>query len=206
MLRAILIALAFVLVVAGPSQAALLFDDVSRADFTSGRVAEFSPLAAITVSAPTSINQIGALVDLNAPGHLKFLVFDLNSNALLFSTGSTAYADDGLTYKLSPVFPDFVLIPGITYGIGAIADVAALWSINNSSSNNDFTQNNITADDDRNGNVTIFAAPTLGAEGTAMIMVQLYGGPVPEPATLGLLATGFAMLTVAGRRLRGRRS
>src|SRR5215831_17907174 len=172
MLRAILIASALVFVVAGPSQAALLFDDVSRADFTSTRPAENSPLAAITVSAPVAINQIGALVDLNSAGNLRFLIFDLNSHALLFSTGSTAYADDGLTYKVSPVFLDFVLTPGITYGIGAIADVGGLWSTNNSSAGNNFTQNSVTANDDRNGNVTIFAAPTLSTDGSAMIMVQ----------------------------------
>ena len=204
-LRATLIASVLVLITAGPSGAALLFDDVARADFESGRGAEFSPLAAITVSAPIAINQIGARVDLNSDGHLRFLIFDLNSQALLFSTASGAYIDDGLTYKLSPVF-SFVLNPGITYGIGAIADVGGAWSINNSSGNNDFTQNNITADDDRNGNVSNFVAPALGFEGTAMIMVRLYGGPVPEPATLSFLAAGFAMLAVGGRRLRRRRS
>lgn len=205
-LRALLIASALVFVAADPSQAGLLFDDASRADFTSTRSAGDSPLAAITVSAPTAINQIGALVDLNADGNLKFLIFDLNSHALLFSTGSTAYLDDGLHYKVSPVFSDFVLNPGITYGIGAIANVGGQWSTNNASANNPFTQSNITADDNRNGNVLNFAAPTLGLEGTAMIMVQLYGAPVPEPATLSLLSGAFAMLTVAGRRLRGRRS
>jgi hypothetical protein len=180
----------------------LLFDNSSRADFTSSRGAESSPLAAITVSTSTSIDQIGAMVDLNSNGDLKFLIFNLDTHQLLFSTGSTAFVDNGLTFKVSSVFADFTLNPGITYGIGAIADVAGLWSINNNSAGNPFTENNITASDDRNGNVLNFNAPALGNEGTAMIMVQLYGGTqaVPEPTTIGSMAMGLLALAFVHRR------
>lgn len=194
---------------ASPCSASLLFDNVSRADFTSVRGAGNSPLAAITVSAATNIDQIGARVDLGADGNLKFLIFNLDTTALLFSTGSTAYTDDGLTFKVSPVFSSFTLNPGIVYGIGAIADVAGNWSTNNSSSGNPFTQNNITASDDRNGNVSNFASPSLGADGLAMIIVQLYGGTppaaVPEPATLAPLTLACGGLVLAARRRYGGR-
>jgi len=130
MLRLALIVMAVVLVAVSPASATLLFDDISRANSSPPRDLERgSPLAAITVSVLTSINQIGARMDLNSSGNLKFLIFDLNSHGLLFGTGPTAYADDGLTFKVSPVFSDFVLTPGIVYGIGAIADVAGNWSV-----------------------------------------------------------------------------
>ena len=111
----------------------IIFDNISRVDFQSIRAAQNSPLAAITVSVATDIDQIGVHNDLAADGNLKFLIFDLNTNALLFSTGSQAFVDNGLTFKLSNAFAAFTLLPGITYGIGAIADVAGNWSTNNAS-------------------------------------------------------------------------
>jgi len=181
---------------AGPAPAGpILFDNSSRADFQSNRGAANSPLAAITVAQATSIAQIGAMVDLNSAGNLRFLIFNLDTQALLFATAAVPFADDGNTFKVSPEFAAFTLNPGVTYGIGAIADVGGLWDTNNSSSGNPFTQNGITASDDRNGNVSNFASPTLGGEGIAMIIVQLFGptAAVPEPATLalfGALAVG----------------
>jgi len=181
----------------------IIFDNVSRVDFQTIRPAQNSPLAAITVSVATNIDQIGVHNDLEANGNLKFLIFDLNTQALLFSTGSQAFVDNGLTFKLSNPFAAFTLLPGITYGIGAIADVAGNWSTNNASSGNPFTQNFITASDDLNGNVLNFASPTVTAGGSAMIIVQLAGGqaaPVPEPATLLLLGGGLAAAAARRRR------
>src|SRR2546426_1276073 len=204
MLRLALIVMAVVLVAVSPASATLLFDDISRANSSPPRDLERgSPLAAITVSVLTSINQIGARMDLNSSGNLKFLIFDLNSHGLLFGTGPTAYADDGLTFKVSPVFSDFVLTPGIVYGIGAIADVAGNWSVGVPllGTTPNFTQNNITADAHRNGNVSNFASPALLGDAQVMGIVQLFGvgaQAVPEPATLGLLAAGFGLLTAAG--------
>jgi hypothetical protein len=209
MLRLALMVVAVVLAVFSPASAALLFDDVSRANFNAPRTLDQgSPLAAITVSAPTSINQIGARVDLSAAGNLKFLIFDLNGHTLLFGTGATSYVDDGLTFKVSPVFSDFLLTSGTVYGIGAIADVTGSWSVGIPplGTTPNFTQNNITADAHRNGNVNTFASPTLLADAGVMGIVQLFGAAqaVPEPTTFGFLAAGFAALAAAARR-RGRR-
>jgi len=199
-----LLGVTFIFSTAVTASASVIFDDSARQDFTSGRAAGNSPLAAITVSAPVGIDQIGAMVDLNAAANIKFLIFDLNSATLLFSTTSAAYTDDGLTFKLSPVFSTFTLNPGTTYGIGAIADQGGLWGTNNSSSGNPFTQNNITASDDRNGNVSNFASPGLIGEGSAMIIIELgqNATAVPEPATYTLFGVGFATLGIVIKRRR----
>jgi hypothetical protein len=181
----------------------IIFDNVSRVDFQTIRGAQDSPVAAITVSVATDIDQIGVHNDLASNGNLKFVIFDLNSQVLLFSTGPQAFVDNGLTFKLSNPFAAFTLLPGITYGIGAIADVAGNWSTNNTSSGNPFTQNFITASDDSNGNVGNFASPAVTGGGSAMIIVQLAGGqsvPVPEPATLVLLGGGLAAAAARRRR------
>ena len=196
MCRLCLVAILFGTIGATNCSADLIFDNSVRQDFTSNRSAGSSPLAAITVVAATDINQIGAMVDLNSGGNMKFVIFDLNTSSLLFATASGAYSDDGLSFKLSPVFGPFTLNPGITYGIGAIADVGGLWGTNNSSSGNPFTMNGVTASDDRNGNVTNFSSPALSTDGGAMITVQLYSptAEVPEPASLAL----WSLMSVAG--------
>jgi PEP-CTERM motif len=205
-LRAGAVAVLALVAIEGRAQASpIIFNDLAREDFQSVRGAGSSPLADITVSVATSIDQIGVHNDLSSDGNLKFLIFDLDSHALLFQSGPQAFVDNGLSFKLSNPFAPFILLPGINYGIGAVADVAGNWGINNTSFGNPFTQNGITASDDRNGNVTSFASPALGGEGTAMIIIELAGGPaatpVPEPGTL-LLVGGAAACAALRRRFR----
>ena len=77
----------------------IIFNDVSRFDFQSMRGAGTSPLAIINVSAPTFIDQIGVYNDLNSDGNLEFLIFNANTNALLFQSASQLFIDDGLSFS-----------------------------------------------------------------------------------------------------------
>src|SRR5262245_39019216 len=116
-----------------PANAALIFDNGSRGDFQSNRVAAFSPVAAITVSSSVAIDQIGAQGDLNSNGNMRFLIFNLDTQALVLATASNAYNDNGLTFHVSAIFSTFTLNPGIVDGIGAVAYVGGGWEINKSS-------------------------------------------------------------------------
>jgi hypothetical protein len=82
-------------------QAAIIFDNSSRGDAQSNREAENSSIAAITVSAPTSIGQIGAMLDPSGNGNLRYVIFNLGTSALLFQTGPQAFVDTGLGFYLS---------------------------------------------------------------------------------------------------------
>ena len=175
------------------ANAVIVFDNISRQDFTSSRGAGDSPLAAITVSATQQLNQIGVYMDPTGNANLKFLVFNLGTGALLFSTNAS-FNDVGLGYYTSTAFTPFQLNPGTTYAIGAISNVAGLWGTNNSSSGNPYSQGGFTASDDVNGNVTNFATPALGLQGGAMIIVRLGVAPIPEPGTIALFAAGLAAM------------
>lgn len=176
------------------------FDNVSVYNFLSSRSAGSSPLAAITVGSTQQLNQISAYLDPASSGDLKFLVFDLGTRDLLFSTAAASFTDVGLGYYSSATFTPFQLNPGITYGIGAVANVSGLWGVGTRLTDS-FTQGVFTASNVRNGNVATFGTPVLDADGFAMGVVQLGVAPVPEPGTIALFAAGLAVVGgMASRR------
>ncbi len=187
------------LALATSAQAVIVFNNASQGSANSTRGPGDSPIAAITVGSTQLLNQIGVSFDPNSSGNLKFVVFNLTTNTLLFSTPAVSFTDVGAGFYLSPIFSAVSLSPGITYGVGGIADVGGLWRFGTPSA--PFTQGGFTALAGINGNVSNFANPFSAGNGAAQVIVQL--GVVPEPASVALLAAGLgAVGAVAARRRR----
>ena len=150
---------------------AVFFEGSAMGGSNSNYGAGQSPLAGpITVSSPTTISQIAAMVDLNSAGNLKFVIFANSSLAL--STAPTAFSDDGMKFKMSPrISGGFTLNPGTTYYIGAIADVGGVWQYGTGSL---VTQHNISVSS-FNQNAGNFASPQLTGSAWATIPIQLFG-------------------------------
>ena len=101
------------------SHAGLLFAS-DAASATAYRVAESSIMTRFEVAAPYTLTQIAIEMDLFGDGALNFVIFNSLTGDLLFQSGLTAFADDGMQFKLSDVF-SFELETGARYALGAMS-------------------------------------------------------------------------------------
>jgi hypothetical protein len=178
---------------------ALILDNQSRMRFSSAESAGIGPATRVTVSSATTIDQIGALLDLNSSGQLRFFLFN-HSGATLFLSDAKNVTDDGMSYKESDVFPDVTLQPGIGYTIEAIANVGASWRQGTSQSN--YVENGITVGTTFSL-ITNFNSPIVGGvfPGMGSLRLSNSSSEVPEPTSMLLSALGLLSLASL-RRLR----
>ena len=168
--------------------ATLIFDNADEDRFST-RGAGNSPGTMLQVMTDTTINQMAVHNDLASDGEMRFVIFDHDSQTLLFDTGVTSFIDDGLSWKTSALF-SFTLLAGVTYDIGAIANVAGRWVFDDVAN----SQNGISSFTS-NPNFSDFDAPFLSGPGTADAHLRLFtANAISEPSLLGVMLLAMACL------------
>jgi PEP-CTERM motif len=211
LLRLALIAMAFVVVAACPSSAELVHDDIlPSSNFEKAR--HSTPPGAITVTGPA-----GA----------KYVLFDLNSHAVLPNHVLSLSESHG-HHGWGPGSPSGIgamlhLGHGWSNGDG---DVGSGWKFTGNAGGSDGgggggsgsgawsggagggSGGTGTGGGQKHGNTSGSTSSALGSDyvtGDDGRWIGLAAAQVPEPATLGLLAVAFGMLTATARRRGGPR-
>lgn len=193
-LKATLVAaiVAFVTAIALPASAmpVTLYDGSGLNSSDTNRNAEDAPLAFFRFAEDLELTGLSQLIDPDANGNAKFLIFE--GDTLAFSQ-TVSFTDTGGLQAIASNPFSFSVTAGVDYFIGAILDVTAQFAF----SVGDDIQGSIT-NFSANQNVDGFANPVLDGQAGAAIAVSLLGGEqvsaVPVPAALPLLISGLAAL------------
>lgn len=183
---------------AGSAQASLVFQSAAQ-NGASSRTAGSGIMTRFQVASAVDLTNISAKMNLVTAGNIEFVIFNAASGQLLFTSGPAAYADDGDTFKMSGAF-NFTMLPGTTYSLGALSDVA---SVQDFITPGGKTMGAITSLGG-NLNATGFASPVLSAShGATDGIVQLFARDsvnVPEPGSFALLALGLVSCLALRRK------
>jgi hypothetical protein len=118
------------------------------------------------------INWIGAIVDLNEDGAMKFLIFDHDDgDELVYASAPKAFVDDGMTWKVSAPLA-FVLRAGRTYDIAGVTNVRAVYPFDAEVESTGGLTTMI-----RNPNLLDYDAPRLTGHARADCGIQLFTQP-----------------------------
>jgi hypothetical protein len=182
------------------TQASVLFQS-DAANGASPRSAFSGILTRFTVTDTVHLTNIAVSTDLASAGNLEYYIFNSLTGALLFNTGTKAFADDGQTFKTSDAFA-FDLLVGNTYAIGALADVDSIQDFVHPGGKTQGVVTSLGANQNMFG--TGFAAPgfdaTLRGTDALVQLIGTTGNGVPEPTSLALVGLAIAAAGVAARR------
>lgn len=185
----------FLVFAAATAQAAptVIFESAAATGTTS-RGAGSGILTRFEVSANTTISNIGIEMDLASAGSIKYFIFNSLSGALLYSSAFQAFADDGMSFKVSDDL-SFELEAGTRYAIGAAADVSNVQNFRNPGA---LTVGAVSSLG-RNQNIIGYAfdGGLVGTDGRIRLF-RADNLTVPEPGT-ALLAS-LALLAALGAR------
>lgn len=170
------------------AHAGLIFES-DAATNASNRSDGSAILTRIEVATNITLTQFAVELDLNGSGNLNFVIFNSITGDLLFQSGATAFADDGMTFKVSDMF-SFDLLVGNRYALGALTDVGSsqTFLVPGGKTMGDVTSLG------GNQNASNFLAPTFNNSlNSTDGRIQLFSDAqaIPAPATLALLAFGL---------------
>jgi hypothetical protein len=196
-----LVLILLVLMAPAPAAAAPIYDGSGTSTLASGQNPGSASGANFLFSEPVRVRQFSVFRDLEQPGNFNFLIFE--GLDLAYESGPVAVAPaGGFAEYLSPVI-DFTFEPGISYGVGAIGDVASqqyLFFIPGGGASR--TENGIT-NVQANANFSGFESPERIGNGFARVPASLYDAPVsavPAPPGFALLAGAAGLLLLRRRR------
>jgi hypothetical protein len=181
------------------------FSDLAGADSVN-RGPGSAPVAYVTVSSNYTVTGITTVSEIASAHNMRFFIHNANSDTVVYSSAPKAFpADVGPTTKASDPFAAVTLTPGTVYLIGAVADAGGLYFF---SSGAPFTSGLVT-NNNSNGDVANFAAPTFSCCGSARVNLALTNtppAPIPTMSEWMMILFGFglagaAVFVVQQRRL-----
>lgn len=170
------------------SHAATVYDGSALTGSGSVRAAGNSPVGNFTFAESMTLTGISQIVDLDADGDVKFVIFE--NGTLAYESAAISVTDIGVQTIASAAF-SFTVDAGSQYQIGAVSNVGGVWRFGSGGVPN--VQGAITQL--ANWNVTGFDSPTVANSGGAVIGISLSAEaiaavPLPAGGALLLLALG----------------
>lgn len=180
-----------------PAHAGVIFD-LSPTNSISNRPSDDGLGQGVSVSTTTTISGFSFFANLPDGGDGKFMIWNGDNSALLFSQTVSIAASNTPSWTSMTGNIDFTLDAGSTYFFGFIGDnfidVGFIFPVVPNS------DNGLSAVESGNSNYNTFAAPTFVGGGGAEIGLQISAVATPEPSTWVMMGLGFAGLGFAGWR------
>jgi len=180
-----------------PAHAGVIFD-LSPTNGVSNRPSDDGLGQGVSVSTTTTISGFSFFANLPDGGDGKFMIWNGDNSALLFSQTVNIAASNTPSWTSTTGNIDFTLDAGSTYFFGFIGDnfidVGFISPVVPSS------DNGLSAVETGNSNYNTFAAPTFVGGGGAEVGLQISAVATPEPSTWVMMGLGFAGPGFAGWR------
>jgi PEP-CTERM motif len=180
-----------------PAHAGVIFD-LSPTNGVSNRPSDDGLGQGVSVSTTTTISGFSFFGNLPDGGDGKFMIWNGDNSALLFSQTVNIAASSTPSWTSTTGNIDFTLDARSDYWFGFIGenfiDVGFLFPIV------PYSANGLSALQDPNSNYNSFDTPTFVGGGGAEVGLQISALATPEPSTWVMMGLGFAGLGFAGWR------
>jgi hypothetical protein len=188
-----------------PAHAGVIFD-LSPTNNVSNRPSDDGLGQGVGVATTTTISGFSFFADLPDGGDGKFMIWNGDNSALLFSQTVSIAASSTPSWISTTGNIDFTLDAGQDYWFGFIGnnfiDVGFIFPME------PYSADGLTALEEANSNYDSFDTPTFVGPGGAQVGLQISAGAAatPEPSTWVMMGLGFAGLGFAGLGFAGWRA